>query len=30
MFAHGIVALKDGGVRVGDVRVDDGVGEDLL
>ena len=28
--AHGIVAVKDGGVRVGDDPADDGVGEDFL
>ena len=30
VFTHGIVAVKDGGVRVGGDPVDDRVGEDLL
>ena len=30
VFAHGVVAVEDGGVRVGGDPVDDRVGEDLL
>ena len=30
VFAHGVVAVEDGGVSVGGDPVDDGVGEDFL